>query len=340
MIWRKPYWRRRARAFLNFFIFAAALSACGESPRTERTAEIFGTQITVIVVGGAAQERTAAIGEVFAHFHKMHRQFHAWREGELAKINRAIAADELPITVSAPMAAMLSLSADYARHGNGLFNPAAGELFALWGFHSDDTPARPPPPQAIADYLSAAPQMRDVVLRGTVLQSAPPRAKFDFGAIAKGAALDAARDILRRRGISGALINVGGNILAIGDNGRRPWKVRLHPAGVYAELADGEAVATSGDGARFFVYAGRRFHHLINPRTGVPSDSAAAATAISGDLQNAGAISDAAATALAIATEKEAREIAHNFALTAALQVDKRGSVRSLIGEKRWKPEE
>lgn len=335
-------WRRRAGGFLNFAQFAAAaliplLSACSDLSRTERETEIFGTQITMIVAGGTEAERTAAIAETFAHFQQMHRRFHAWREGELAEVNRAVAAGALPLTVGAPMAAMLSLSADYARRGNGLFNPAAGELFALWGFHSDETPRRPPSPEEITAALSASPQMSDVALRGTVLVFAPSRTRFDFGAVAKGAALDAARDIVRRRRVSGALINVGGNILAVGDNGGRAWKIFVHPAGVFVSLADGEAVATSGGGARFFVYEGRRYSHLINPRTGTPSDSVFGASAISDDPQNAGAISDAAATALAIADEDEAREIANNFALSAALQVGTNGEIRPLVGAERWR---
>ncbi|MGI9298113.1 MAG: FAD:protein FMN transferase [Gammaproteobacteria bacterium] len=338
MIWRKPFWRRRARVCLKFAaFFLPLLSACDGAPRTVRAAEVFGTRVTIIVSGESEERAAAAAGEVFAHFQKMHRRFHAWRDGELAEVNRAVAAGALPATVGAPMAAMISLSAEFARRGGGLFNPAAGELFALWGFHSDDPPREPPSRGEIADYLSAAPRMRDVELRGRVLRRAPPRTRFDFGGVAKGAALDAARDIMRRRGIGGALINVGGDILAVGDDGGRPWRIFLHPAGVFTELADGEAASTSGGGARFFVREGRRYHHLLNPRTGAPSDAARAATAISGDPRHAGAISDAAATALAIAEESEARQIAKNFELSAALQVDKNGDIRPLLGAARWR---
>lgn len=319
------------RVLLSIALAALALvaGACGQPPQTVRNSEVFGTQVSVIINAPAAPA-TAAIGEVFAHFDSMHRRFHAWREGELARVNRAIAGGGLPLTVSAPMAQMIILSADVTRRSGGLFNAAGGGVFALWGFHAEVPPQQPPPPHLIAAYLSAAPQMQDIQLRGGVLESAAAAVQLDFGGVAKGVALDAARDILRRRGIKNALINIGGNILSMGQNNGRPWRVRLSPAGGVVALADGEAVATSGDSVRFFIHEGRRYHHIIDTRTGYPAALVTAASAISNDRQHAGAFSDAAATALVIANKEEAQKIAKKFALTAALQVTTDGKMYPL----------
>ena len=329
---------RRARVWLNFLRWMAAAAAFGcAAPPVERTAEIFGTQITVVILDMPEEPAAAAIGEIFAHFEDMHRRFHAWRPGELEEVNRAVAENKLPLAVSAQMAAMLSLSADYARHSEGLFNPAAGELFRLWGFHADSPPEKPPSPAAIAAHVRAPPDMREIELRGRILHAAPLRARFDFGAIAKGAALDAAKKILRRRGVQNALINVGGNIMALGKNGGRRWRIllTLGKAEKIIELKDGEAAATSGEAARFFIYEGRRYHHIIHPRTGKPAENISAASAVSGDLQNAGAVSDAAATALVIADEAEAGRITENFGLAAALRADADGKIRVFAGVER-----
>ena len=319
------------RALLSAALAATALlaAACGAPPQTVRSNEVFGTRVSVVVNAPPATAG-AAIGEVFAHFDSMHQRFHAWREGELAGVNRAIAGGNLPMTVSAQMAEMLALAADCARRSGGRFNPAAGKLFALWGFHADVSPQRPPPPHLIAAYLAAPPQPRDIRLRGRVLQSAPATAQLDFGGVAKGVALDDARDIFHRHKIRSALINIGGNILALGQNNGRPWRVRLSPVGGVVELADGEAVATSGGSARFFIYRGRRYHHIIDPRSGWPAAATTAASAISGDKQHAGAFSDAAATALVVADARAAPEIVKKFDLTAALQVDADGNIYPL----------
>ncbi|MGU9951175.1 MAG: FAD:protein FMN transferase [Gammaproteobacteria bacterium WSBS_2016_MAG_OTU1] len=308
------------------------VTGCNNTPQqqTIRSSEIFGTQITIIINGLSEDKAALAIGESFAHMENMHQQFHAWQEGELTIINRAIAADALPLTMSEPMAMMMAQSVDYARRSNGLFNPAAGKIFKAWGAHAH-TPAQDLPTLALASLLPA-PKMEEVKLFGILLQYAPPESKFDFGAIAKGVALDNVRDILHRHEVKDALINVGGNIMALGKNDNKAWRVRLHPVGGVVDLMDGEAIATSGDLVRSFVSGKRRYHHIIDTRTGESSVLNRATTAISGDEKHAGAISDAAATALMIADDDEAQQFLKNFGLVAALQKRTNDEIR-LWGE-------
>ena len=109
-------------------------------------------------------------------------------------------------------------------------------------------------------------------MRGESRQS-QPRVKLDLGGYAKGYALDRAAEILKSQGIHNALINIGGNVLALGTHGTRPWRVGIqHPRkpGPLAtlELRDGEAIGTSGDYQRYFELDGKRYCHLIDPRTG------------------------------------------------------------------------
>ena len=139
-------------------------------------------------------------------------------------------------------------------------------------------------------------------------------------------ALDEAREILRSHQIHNALINIGGNILALGNNGGSPWRIELRPATTQPSLGviilkDGEAVATSGGGERRFIYQGKVYHHILDWRSGEPASSTAAAVVISDDAQNAGAISDAAATALVIANQREAARILQNFKISVALRL-------------------
>ena len=301
------------------------LAGCGDKAQPQTTArgdEVFGTQVSVVINDIPEAEATEIIGEVFAHWRNMNTQFHAWKgDGELVEINRAMDEQRLPVTVSESMATAISLAVTYSWHTNGNFNPAAGRLFALWGFHSDSLPARPPPEDELAAYLAKQPDMRDVDLRERVLVGAPLQTKFDFGALIKGVALDNARDILRSHNVKNALIVTGGNIMVLGENHGRPWRIRLHPSNYHVSLADGEAVATSGGNPRYFEYEGRRYTHILDTRTGQSADNIAAATAISSDPKHAGAISDAASTALVIANEEQAEYMIDNFKLAAGLQV-------------------
>ena len=90
------------------------------------------------------EQAAAAIGKVFNHFRTMHRRFHAWREGELAAVNRAIAAAELPINISAPMSDMLALSADYGARSEHLLIRPLVVLSPCGGFTPMSCPTNRP----------------------------------------------------------------------------------------------------------------------------------------------------------------------------------------------------
>lgn len=312
-----------SRGYLLAALLLPFVAGCNhQMETTSRSDEVFGTQVSVVIIDMTEAEATEAMNDVFAHWRNMNTQFHAWQgDGELVEINRAMDEQQLPVTVSESMATVISLAVTYSWHTNGNFNPAAGRLFALWGFHSDSLPARPPPEDKLAEYLAKQPDMRDVDLREQILVGVPFQTKFDFGALVKGVALDNARDILRKHGVKNALIATGGNIMVLGKNQDRPWRIRLHPSNYYVSLADGEAVATSGGNPRYFEYEGRRYTHILDTRTGRSADNIAAATAISDDPKHAGAISDAASTALVIANKEQAEYLIDNFELAAGLQV-------------------
>ena len=308
-----------------FFALAVALLlASAQQRQVRRETSVFGTRAVIIINGMEEKEAAAAIGEVFARFRTMHHRFHPWQPGELTKINHLIKHNALPLSIGAEMMTMITLSANHAKRGEYLFNPALGALVSLWGFHRDKK-QQPPDAAAIARFVADMPSMRAMTITNGKIITAHPKTQLDFGAIAKGASLDAARDILRARGVRDALINVGGNIMAMGDNGGKQWRTGLSGGGdkVFGaiRLKDGESLAVSGGGEQNFVYEGEKYHHIINPQTGYPATAAALAAVISDDATNAGALSDSCATALVIANEAQAARIIQNCNIKAALRI-------------------
>ncbi|HEY6240548.1 MAG TPA: FAD:protein FMN transferase, partial [Burkholderiales bacterium] len=236
---------------------------------------VFGTIVRIAIVDADSARAQRAAGRVLAEFDRMHRDLHAWKGGELVALNQAIARGETAIHTTPEIARLIQQAQDLAARSGDLFNPAIGKLVALWSFHRD-TPGGPLPDAGeVAKLVAAHPRMSDLVVRGDEVTSSNRSVQLDFGGYAKGYALDHAAEILRSEGITDALVNVGGNAMALGRHGDRPWRVALEaPRGARLlatlELNDGEAVGTSGDYRRYYEIDGKRYSHIIDPRTGLP----------------------------------------------------------------------
>ena len=317
---------------------ALLLTPCAASSAAEYRASsyVFGTlaQITVpqADLGGAQR----AVASVFREFDRMHRDLHAWQPGELVALNEAIARGEEDVATTAEIAALIQEAQRFSALSGGLFNPAIGKLVALWSFHRDEPGGPLPDAAEIARIVRAHPRMTDLAVRGATVHSSNPAVRLDFGGYAKGYALDRAAAILREGGVANALINVGGNILALGRHGDAPWRIGLEDprrghgeAGLLGtiELADGEAIGTSGDYRRYYIVGGNRYSHIIDPRSGYPATGVRSVTVVVPPRPGAGALSDAASKPLFIAGSSGWREAAKKLGIAQALLVDEAGRV-------------
>jgi thiamine biosynthesis lipoprotein len=148
--------------------------------------------------------------------------------------------------------------------------------------------------------------MDGIHIENNVLRSDNPVVKLGFGGFAKGTAVDTAIEALKQQGIENAIINIGGDLRAIGRHGERPWRIGIrHPRQEGQILAsvtvnDNESVFTSGDYERYFSYEGQRYPHILDPRTGHPARDNISVTVV----HTQAALADAAATALVVAGEQ------------------------------------
>lgn len=316
------------------FILAAllalpALTACRPAPPlVQQEAFVFGTRVEVIVAGQPEAEARAATGAVLREFDRLHRSYHAWRPSELSTLNAALAAGK-SAEVSEELAAWLREAQALSAAGDGLFDPGIGRLIALWGFQNDEYPAQLPNPAALAAWRATPAGIADLRLDGRRVSSRSPQVAIDFGGYLKGVALDRAAAILRAHGVGNALINIGGNVMALGRKNGEPWRVGIqHPRqpGALAtlELADGEAVGTSGDYQRYFEVGGQRYSHLIDPRSGEPAQHTRALTVLIPGGAQAGMRSDALSKPLFIAGASWPA-LAERLGVTHVLRVDADG---------------
>jgi FAD:protein FMN transferase len=307
------------------------LAGCeGKEPLYQEQGFVFGTLVEISVYGETETRSRQAVSEVMHEFQRLHDMLHAWQPGELSALNEAFAKGE-SMAISAELVSILQDAAQLSVQSNRLFNPAIGGLVKLWGFHADEFKPVQPDDKQVAQRVSANPQMSDITIARGRAESKNRSVQLDLGGYAKGYALDRAAELLRKQGIHNALINIGGNILALGRHGKRPWRVGIqHPRkpGALAslDLQDGEAIGTSGDYQRYFMLGNVRYCHLINPRSGYPMQGVQAVTILARG-EHAGVLSDVASKPVFISGASGWREATGQMNLSEAMLVDGQGVV-------------
>ncbi|MBE8918052.1 FAD:protein FMN transferase [Enterobacter kobei] len=187
------------------------------------------------------------------------------------------AAGQHPVIVSRPVFELIRCAKAASLLKDSAFNLAIGPLVKRWkiGFRGDSVP----PADDIAALLAIT-RPEDVILDEAQSSVFLARAgmEIDLGAIAKGYIADRVRDYLHKEGTERGLINLGGNIQTLGSP-EGDWSVGLKKpfvsdALIGAMTVENRSVVTSGTYERFFEQNGKRYHHILDPRTGYPLDNA------------------------------------------------------------------
>src|SRR5262245_13201371 len=215
---------------------------------------------------------------------------------EVAVLNKW-AANE-PVIVEERLFSVLKRAVELSKATGGAFDITAGRLSKVWGFfrRQGQMPATSDVDAALATVGWQHLQLDDAAHS---VRFSQPGLELNLGAIGKGYALDRAADVLIDGGIADFLIH-GGNssVLARGGRAMSDWSVALrHPLKPSVRLAEfmlcNQALGTSGSGTQFFHYQGKRYGHIIDPRTGWPAEQVLSATVIAPTAEKADALSTA-----------------------------------------------
>jgi len=320
-----------SRRLSPWLLLLMLLAGCrgAETPVVTTQFIAFGSAVDLSIVGTLKDEATSAASDVEQDFEFIDQTVHAWHPGPMVRVNELLAGGE-PFAAPPSLLPLIRESQTLALQSDNLFNPAIGRLLEIWGFHTDQPECRPPPsPRAIKRLVDAAPTLADLSLDGIMLQSDNPAVMLDFSGIAPGYAMDLAVDNLRGRGIRSAMINVGGDVRAIGDRAGRPWRVPIRRAtggGVLGiiDVSGDASIFTSSDYDRNFIYEGKTYHDVIDPRTGYPSDGVHSVTVLH---EGSAAVADAAARALMVAGLQRWREIAERMGIGYVMLIDDAGTI-------------
>jgi thiamine biosynthesis lipoprotein len=209
---------------------------------------------------------------------------------ELQRVNREAAAG--PVRVGRLLFELLRLCQDLHARTRGAFDPASTALSRAWGFL--DRVPRLPTEDALADARARS-GMDKVVLDAPSrsVRFTTPGVELSFGAVGKGFALDHVTASLRQRGVSRALVSAGGSSQRAW--GPDEWELTLEPARrpLGRLLLRDAALATSGAGEQFFEAGGRRYGHVLDPRTGRPAEGVRSVSVAASDAATADALSTA-----------------------------------------------
>lgn len=212
---------------------------------------------------------------------------HYDRNSTVSRINQL--AGVAPVAAAPELIEVLRMARRVSEATQGAFDVTVGALSA-WRFDADAP--RPPSAATLAAQRRLV-DYRDVLIddaRGTVFLKRPGM-RLDLGGIAKLYILHAGMNVLRRHGVQRAMINGGGDVVAIGGARAPPWRIGIrHPRRPHQllgviELREG-FVVSSGDYERFFERDGRRYHHVLDPRTGRPSMGLAHVTLVGRTLES------------------------------------------------------
>ena len=301
---------------LLILIFSFFLLSCSQQePLYNTQSYVFGTLVDITIYGETEQQSREISNQINREFQQLHNRFHAWRPSEIQSLNRAFSKGQTPVSIKPDLAAIIKYATSYSLKSNGLFNPAIGGLIKTWGFHHDEFKPVKLDENKIASLVASNPQMTDIVIENNQIYSTNPAVQLDLGGYAKGYALDLGLKILKANGVKNALINIGGNIIALGKHGDKPWRVGIqHPRKPNAiatlDLESGWAIGTSGDYQRYFELNGERYCHIIDPVTGYPAQGVQAVTVLIPPQTNAGVISDVASKPIFISKPENRAEAA------------------------------
>lgn len=290
----------------------------------ERRLGVMGTDLHIRVEGEDAGVLDAAIEAAVAELRRVEDLMTDWRASPLTQMNASAGGGPQKLPVE--LAAIIARSLEISKLTRGAFDPTYAAVGQLWSFNSRQPSL--PRPEAIEKALSHVGAARVTVDVERCTVDLPAGMVIGLGGIAKGYGVDRAMRVLLKHEIRHAIVNAGGDLKVLGHSGGDPWEVAIkHPRDRERALAvlrvSNTAVVTSGDYERFFEIDGKRYHHIIDPRTGYPSTGCISATVVAPSAE----LADAIATALCVLGPQEGIALVETLDRVEAIVVGLDGKV-------------
>jgi len=313
------------RKILILFIAFLFLSACTQPGLIREKRLALGTIVEIAVADKNKPNKVIAkaIEKAFAEIERIETLLSRFNpQSDISRINQDCyvrATKVSPETID-----LLERSIEFSRLTNGAFDITVWPLIETWGVDQGKRQELPSVEELVAAMDRVSYSYIDIIESEQSIFLARPGMSLDLGGIAKGYAVDRAGAVLKQEGIESALINAGGDIYAFGQRGEeQKWNIALeHPRKTDVmltalELKD-QAVATSGDYQKYIEIEGKRYSHIINPKTGYPATDAAVSVTVLADTCLA---ADALATSVSVLGPEQGLQLIDQLNNTEAIVI-------------------
>jgi FAD:protein FMN transferase len=309
-------------ALLGMLLALAALPA--RAGWVGDAGDVMGTRVSVELWADDEVRGRELVAEVMSEYRRIDAGMSTYKpDSEISRVN-AHAADA-PVPIGAELFSLVERSLELSVASHGAFDITYDSVGYLYDFRAHKRPTA----QEISERLGAV-DYRHVVLdrEHRTIAFTQGGVRINLGGIAKGYAVQHAAEMLRARGVEHALLNAGGDTRVIGDRRGQPWIVGIrHPRAadqVVTRLPlDDEAISTAGDYERFFEENGQRYHHIINPSTGEPTQGILTVTVIGPD----GTMTDGLDTAIFVLGVEPGLELIKQYPEYETIIVDAAGKI-------------
>lgn len=277
---------------MSILLSCLIFSSCERSKQkySEYSFDYFDTVTTITGYASDREEFDAIAADILAELGEYHRLFTIYHRYEgmenLCTVNELVGGAHRTVTVDRRVIEMLLYAKDMYEKTNGRVNVALGSVLSIWHDYreigmNDPSAAKLPPMDKLTE-AAAHTDITNMVIDevACTVTLTDPEMTLDVGAIAKGYAVEMVARTLEEKGITGYVINVGGNVRTVGAKGDgEPWTVGIEnpqedaadPYFAYLHL-QGESLVTSGSYQRYYLVDGKRYHHIIDLDTLMPED--------------------------------------------------------------------
>lgn len=294
-----------------------------------RDAAVMGTRVAVDLWQPDRAEADRLMSAVMDEYRRIDAAMSTYKpDSELSRLNRL--AGKEPLATSPELFELIQQAIDISKRTEGAFDVTYESVGYLYDFRARQ---RPSSADIGAKLASIDYQAVILVPERHAVGFSQPQMRINLGGIAKGYAVERGAAILRRAGIRHAVLTAGGDTRVIGDRRGQPWVVGVRHPRTEGEVVTrlplvDEAISTSGDYERYFEEEGVRYHHIINPADGMPSQGVLSATVIGPDATQ----TDGLSTALFVLGRERGLAVVEALADYEAIIVDAAGVLHYSAG--------